>query len=217
MSDASNSRVALQPRLVVFPFSCSVVLLFSLSVLLLPPPLPPLLAILTTCHAICSYHIVYVNLSMSDEIDFSLSNLSLLSSGSQNEDWDSSLILSDTEPPSPSHSQSQLPQLTSTTPRNSVIFPMDDGATPGRSTSTLSSSTTTPGAGKEGTGRTGDSEKGNSKRSLSELLKLHAQKGTDCKFSPEEASRVADVLGQWVGVLVPVLSNFLTYPSRPSK
>ncbi|KAA1473023.1 hypothetical protein DENSPDRAFT_779311 [Dentipellis sp. KUC8613] len=36
------------------------------------------------------------------------------------------------------------------------------------------------------------------KRTLSELLKLHAEKGTDPNFSPEEAARVAEVLGQWI-------------------
>ncbi|CAL1709200.1 unnamed protein product [Somion occarium] len=39
---------------------------------------------------------------------------------------------------------------------------------------------------------------GKGKRTLSELLKLHAEKGTDVHFTPEEASRVADVLGQWI-------------------
>ena len=39
---------------------------------------------------------------------------------------------------------------------------------------------------------------GKAKRTLSELLKLHAEKGTDPSFTPEEASRVAEVLGQWV-------------------
>ncbi|KAJ4485441.1 hypothetical protein J3R30DRAFT_3696796 [Lentinula aciculospora] len=36
------------------------------------------------------------------------------------------------------------------------------------------------------------------KRSLSELLRLHSEKGTECRFSPEEAARVAEVLGQWI-------------------
>lgn len=40
------------------------------------------------------------------------------------------------------------------------------------------------------------------KRTLSELLKLHAEKGTDVHFSVEEASRLEEVLGQWVCVLV---------------
>jgi hypothetical protein len=41
-----------------------------------------------------------------------------------------------------------------------------------------------------------------SKRTLSELLKLHAEKGTDVHFSAEEAARLEDVLGQWVSVLL---------------
>lgn len=40
--------------------------------------------------------------------------------------------------------------------------------------------------------------RGGGKRTLSELLKLHAEKGTDVNFSPEEAARVADVLNQWI-------------------
>ncbi|EIM82096.1 uncharacterized protein STEHIDRAFT_149768 [Stereum hirsutum FP-91666 SS1] len=36
------------------------------------------------------------------------------------------------------------------------------------------------------------------KRTLSELLKLHAAKGSDSNFSAEEATRVADVLGEWI-------------------
>lgn len=50
---------------------------------------------------------------------------------------------------------------------------------------------------------------GKSKRTLSELLKLHAEKGTDVKFTQEEASRIAEVLGQWVGTIF----RFLTIPS----
>lgn len=42
---------------------------------------------------------------------------------------------------------------------------------------------------------------GRGKRTLSELLKLHAAKGSDSNFSAEEATRVADVLGQWVSIL----------------
>jgi hypothetical protein len=41
-------------------------------------------------------------------------------------------------------------------------------------------------------------DKGN--RTLSELLRLHSEKDSKGNFSPEEASRIADVLGQWVGV-----------------
>jgi len=61
------------------------------------------------------------------------------------------------------------------TPRNSVLFPADGG------------SDLSPRKG----GRRGD-------RTLSELLKLYAEKGTDCQFSQEEATRIADVLGQWI-------------------
>ncbi|KII91111.1 hypothetical protein PLICRDRAFT_105759 [Plicaturopsis crispa FD-325 SS-3] len=62
-----------------------------------------------------------------------------------------------------------------TTPRNSVIFPAGDADQ-------------TPSLGEAGKG----------KRTLSELLRLHAEKGTDCNFSAEEASRVAEMLGQWI-------------------
>jgi hypothetical protein len=58
------------------------------------------------------------------------------------------------------------------TPRNSVIFPAD---------------------GSQDTPRS----KAGGKRTLSELLRLHAGQGADA-LSTEEASRVADVLGQWV-------------------
>ncbi|KDQ60226.1 hypothetical protein JAAARDRAFT_174251 [Jaapia argillacea MUCL 33604] len=105
---------------------------------------------------------------MSNE-DFSISQLSLHS----NEDWDRSE--SDIQP-----DDIEEPQYK--TPRNSVAFPAGTSTedTPGRTAAT--------GLRLE--------EKG--KRTLSELLKLYAEKGTDVKFSQEEASRVADVLGQWI-------------------
>ncbi|PPQ97581.1 hypothetical protein CVT26_002309 [Gymnopilus dilepis] len=65
------------------------------------------------------------------------------------------------------------------TPRNSVVFPAED--TPSRPTRFSS---------------TEPREEG--KRTLSELLRLHSEKGCNGKFSPEEASRIADVLGQWI-------------------
>ena len=47
---------------------------------------------------------------------------------------------------------------------------------------------------------------GKGSRTLSDLLRLHAEKGTEFTCSPEEASRLADVLGQWVCVpQVPIL------------
>ncbi|KAH7882830.1 hypothetical protein F5I97DRAFT_1977198 [Phlebopus sp. FC_14] len=61
------------------------------------------------------------------------------------------------------------------TPRNSVAFPADGVEdTPGRAV------------------------RGKGGRSLSELMRLHAEKGTDVTFSAEEASSVADVLKQWI-------------------
>ncbi|KAF8882194.1 hypothetical protein CPB84DRAFT_1838218 [Gymnopilus junonius] len=65
------------------------------------------------------------------------------------------------------------------TPRNSVVFPAED--TPGRATRFSSAEPRQQG-----------------KRTLSELLRLHSEKACDGKFSPEEASRIADVLGQWI-------------------
>ncbi|KAI0317312.1 hypothetical protein OF83DRAFT_1121870 [Amylostereum chailletii] len=40
--------------------------------------------------------------------------------------------------------------------------------------------------------------RGEGKRTLSELLKLHAEKGTDVHFTVEEATRLGEVLGQWI-------------------
>ncbi|KIM85845.1 hypothetical protein PILCRDRAFT_817086 [Piloderma croceum F 1598] len=100
--------------------------------------------------------------------DFSMSTLSLNSCGSQNEDWDRSE--SDIQADSGLSDNKRT-----TTPRNSVVFPADGAErTPGR----------------------GVASKG--ERTLSELLKLHAEKGTEGRFSADEASRVAEVLGQWI-------------------
>ncbi|RDB16066.1 hypothetical protein Hypma_003450 [Hypsizygus marmoreus] len=111
---------------------------------------------------------------MSEDLNFS--TLSLNSNSSQQEDWDRSLILE-------SDTSSNTTTTAFTTPRNSVAFPADTGATPGR---TRADTIEAPGTGGKG------------KRTLSELLRLHAEKGTDVNFSQEEASRVADVLGQWI-------------------
>ena len=62
--------------------------------------------------------------------------------------------------------------------RNSVAFPADAA-----------------GAGEEASQGEGA---GRDKRTISELLKLHAEKGKDVTFSAEEAGRIAEVLGQWV-------------------
>lgn len=125
--------------------------------------------------------------------DLSLSTLSLNSTGSdsQNEDWDRSLEIIDEV----ITSENTLSPLARTTPRNSVVFPADE--TPGRTVKTA------VGHGREG------SVDGKGKRTLSELLKMHAERGTNCQFSAEEASRVVDVLGQWVGATL-----FLTRQSE---
>ncbi|KAF8880018.1 hypothetical protein BD779DRAFT_1446557, partial [Infundibulicybe gibba] len=118
---------------------------------------------------------------MSQELEYSFADLSIHSAGSNIEDWDRSLTFSDNEPPSP-NPNSHIPSLC--TPRNSVVFPVDDSDTPRRRGSHL-------GGGRASFGASG-------KRSLSELLRVHAAKGTDCNFSAEEAARVADVLRQWI-------------------
>ncbi|KAI0746850.1 hypothetical protein C8Q80DRAFT_1177882 [Daedaleopsis nitida] len=103
----------------------------------------------------------------SEQVDFSMSQLSLNSSDT--EDWDRSMS-SDADP---THAS---------TPRNSVSFPGRNGADGHDSAPS----------------RNGSLGRGAGKRTLSELLKLHAEKGTDVSFTPEEASRVAEVLGQWI-------------------
>ena len=98
-----------------------------------------------------------------------MSTLSLKWNDSQNEDWD--------------HSESDIqadigngePSKLTTTPRNSVVFPND---------------------GSDNTLGRGVASKG--ERTLSQLLKLHAENGTQGNFSAEEVSRVTEVLGQWV-------------------
>ncbi|KAG6830774.1 hypothetical protein H0H87_007173 [Tephrocybe sp. NHM501043] len=116
---------------------------------------------------------------MAEQLDASLSSLSINDSSFQSEDWDRALITSETD----SSSHSRATKLSNSTPRNSVIFPVDSDTTPSRSRTTT---------------RTVESPTREGKRSLSELLKLHAEKGTDVRFSAEEASRLADVLGQWI-------------------
>ncbi|KAJ7768544.1 hypothetical protein B0H16DRAFT_1366241 [Mycena metata] len=110
-----------------------------------------------------------------EDLSRSISKLSLHSESSA-EDWDRSLSM---DGDGDEMNEGGPPR---TTPRNSVVFPAGaagDDATPGRN----------PKAN-------GKTEGG--KRSLSELLRLHAEKGTDCTFSPEEAARVADVLRDWI-------------------
>ncbi|KAI8986910.1 hypothetical protein BD414DRAFT_487442 [Trametes punicea] len=103
-----------------------------------------------------------------EQMKYSMSQLSLGSNASDVEDWDRSM-------------SSEADAVQTNTPRNSVSFPgrgaADNEGTPGRNMSL---------------GR------GGGRRTLSELLKLHAEKGTDVNFTQEEANRVAEVLGQWI-------------------
>lgn len=119
---------------------------------------------------------------MSDSLERSLSSLSLDSQ--PEDDWDRSLL--DPEPSTPIDVQPEQPHHT---PRNSVVFPAED--TPGRS-SRYSSSSHSRNGSVDGMG------KSEGKRTLSDLLRLHSEKGCNGRFSADEASRIADVLGQWV-------------------
>ncbi|KAH6909521.1 hypothetical protein BKA70DRAFT_1102390 [Coprinopsis sp. MPI-PUGE-AT-0042] len=93
-------------------------------------------------------------------------------------DWDMSISLDDlTANPS--------------TPRNSILFPKDAYTTPNAD----------PTSSPKATRRTSHRDSSPSKRpnrTPSELLKLHAEKGTTCAFTQEEATRVGDVLDQWI-------------------
>ncbi|KAJ7713745.1 hypothetical protein B0H16DRAFT_1341085, partial [Mycena metata] len=107
-----------------------------------------------------------------EDLSRSISKLSLHSESSA-EDWDRSLSM---DGDGDEMNEGGPPR---TTPRNSVVFP----------------------AGAAGDNRRNPKANGKTeggKRSLSELLRLHAKKGTDCTFSPEEAARVADVLRDWM-------------------
>ena len=68
---------------------------------------------------------------------------------------------------------------------NSIVFPVNE--TPGKSSRYSHSKTASVQDGK------GD-------RNLSELLRFHLEENSKGHFSAEEAARIADVLGQWVGV-----------------
>ena len=95
---------------------------------------------------------------------------------SETSDWDLSVSMEDLTNPS--------------TPRNSILFPKDSNADPSspprRPPCTSSHRDSSP------------SKEGRPHRTLSELLKLHAEKGTTCAFTQEEANRVGDVLDQWI-------------------
>jgi hypothetical protein len=77
-----------------------------------------------------------------------------------------------------------------TTPRNSIVFPVNE--TTGESSRFTHSKSAS----------VQDVENGKGNLTLSELLRLHSEKDSKGNFSvdSEEAARIADVLGQWVGV-----------------
>ena len=109
---------------------------------------------------------------MPAEDDFTSVN----STGSQGEDcqWDHSMSDYDIQCDTDTSWKQMM------TPRNSVVFPVDE----------LSKTVWGEGIWFRG------------KRSLSELLRLHTEKGTDVKFSEEDACRLAEVLGKWVSCLL---------------
>ena len=108
---------------------------------------------------------------MPETIERSLSSPSLNSL--PEDDWD-------TTPSDPKDN------VAPTTPQNSIVFPVNE--TPGK----------TARSSKDASAQDIENCKGN--LSLSELLRLHSEKDSKGKFSAEEAARIADVLGQWVGV-----------------
>lgn len=75
-----------------------------------------------------------------------------------------------------------------TTPQNSIVFPVNE----------IPNKSATPTYSKNASVQ--DMENGKGNPSLSELLRLHSEKDSKGNFSAEEAARIADVLGQWVGV-----------------
>ena len=93
--------------------------------------------------------------------------------------------------------------VTSTAPTTTsrVAFPSQGGAA-----AAADPDTPTPEHSHRG-GRAG-------KRTLSELLKLHAEKGTDVHFTSEEANRLEDLLGQWVRLFFTFLF-FFSVPTLP--
>jgi hypothetical protein len=121
---------------------------------------------------------VFVQVMHSDALGRSMSSLSLNSVQSQSEDdWDRSLLEGGSTsiatpvefPVADSGTSATVSQLSRTTPRNSIVFPVD--GTPGRATHFNSSSRVHSRSGSvEGL------EIGNKKRTLSDLFKLHSER-----------------------------------------
>ena len=95
------------------------------------------------------------------------------------EDWDHPESMVD---------PSTSPVTTSTATPSRVVFPSQGGAA---AAATADPDAPTPEHSHRGGRAAG-------KRTLSELLKLHAEKGTDVHFTSEEANRLEELLGQWV-------------------
>ena len=68
-----------------------------------------------------------------------------------------------------------------------VVFPSSQG---GRDDDDASAPLPPPEGGRSG------------KRTLSELLKFHAEKGTDVHFTTEEAARLEETLGRWASLFL---------------
>jgi hypothetical protein len=98
------------------------------------------------------------------------------------EDWDHPESMVD---------PSAVTSTTSPTPSR-VVFPSSQGGATSAAAAADPDAPTPPDALHRG----GRAAAG--KRTLSELLKLHAEKGTDVHFTSEEANRLEDLLGQWV-------------------
>ena len=93
------------------------------------------------------------------------------------EDWDHP------EPTTVDHHSTMVNATTSAAAPSRVVFPSQGGGDDNDAS-----------APPEG-GRSG-------KRTLSELLKLHAEKGTDVHCTTEEAARLEESLGRWVRIFV---------------
>jgi len=76
-------------------------------------------------------------------------------------------------------------------PTSRIVFPSSHGGTVDDDDAPPSPTSDAPHPSHRRGGRSG-------KRTLSELLKLHAEKGTNVHFTAEEAARLEDVLGQWI-------------------
>ena len=128
-----------------------------------------------------------------DTLDRSMSSLSVESQSE--DDWDHSLldggstsVAFQVEVPVADSAESQLSR---TSPRNSIVFP--SYRTPGRAAHFNSCHGLHSRSGSvEGL------ESGNKKRTLSDLFKLHSERGSNGDFSVDEAKRIAELLGQWV-------------------